>query len=161
MRTSRNPAVLIAGPALLLASTAWAGIDTTPGVPTEGESVIITVTDDAGNPVTGAPVKAVYGPGSEVSRNEVVGTTDENGTVTWTPTGAGIVAVETTVADSTMADSTAADSTVISANLAVRFDGLPIPGLLIFLLAGIILFSGIIRGFRSLSDPPPILPPDT
>lgn len=151
MRTSRRPAALIAGPALLLASTAWAGIDTTPAVPTEGEPVVITVTDADGNAITGAPVEAVYRPGSEVSRNETVGTTDEKGTVTWTPTGAGIVSVQ----------STAADSTTITANLSVRFDGLPIPGLLIFVLAGIILFSGIIRGFRSLGEAPPALPPDT
>ena len=150
-RTSRSATALMAGFALLLAPMAWGGIDTTPLVPTEGESVIITVTDGDGTPVAGAPVEAVYGPGSEVSRSEPVGTTDENGTVLWTPTGAGIVSVETI----------AADSTAITANLSVRFDGLPIPGLLIFLLAGIILFSGIIRGFRSLSEPPPALPPDT
>jgi hypothetical protein len=58
-------------------------------------------------------------------------------------------------------ETTAADSTSITANLSVRFDGLPIPGLVIFLLAGIILFSGVIRGFRSLKEPPPSLPPDT
>ena len=150
-RTSLKAAALITGSGLFLASTAWAGIDTTPAVPTEGASATIIVTDGDGNPVTGATVEAVYSPGSEVSRTEEVGTTDESGAVAWTPTGAGIVSLETT----------AADSTSITANLSVRFDGLPIPGLLIFLLAGIILFSGIIRGFRSLSDPPPKLPPDT
>lgn len=151
MSRRSKAAVLITGSGLFLASLAWAGIDTTPEVPTEGASTTITVTDDDGNPVTGAAVEAVYSPGSEVSRTEEVGTTDENGTVSWTPTGAGIVSLETT----------AADSTSITANLSVRFDGLPIPGLLIFLLAGIILFSGIIKGFRSLKEPPPSPPPDT
>jgi hypothetical protein len=149
-RTIRS-AIMITGVGLLLALPVRAGIDTTPAVPTKGEPSLITVTDADGNPVTGAPVDAVYGPGSEVSRNETVGTTDARGTVTWIPTGAGIVSIQ----------AAAADSTAISANLSVRFDGLPIPGLLIFILAGVILFSGIIRGFRSLGDAPPALPPDT
>ena len=149
-RTIRN-AALITGSGLFLASLAWAGIDTTPEVPTEGASVTITVTDGDGNPVAGAGVEAVYSPGSKVSRTEDVGTTDVNGIVSWTPTGAGIVAVQTETSD----------GTALTSNLSVRFDGLPLPGLIIFLLAGIILFSGIIRGFRSLDEPPPSLPPDT
>jgi len=144
-------AVLPAG--LLLALPAWAGIDTTPAVPTDGQTTTVTVSDAEGNPVAGMKVVAIYRPGSEVSQTEDLGTTGEEGTMTWTPTGAGVVTLKTVPGDTMTAASTR--------NLSVRFDGIPVPGLVILLAAGAILYGGVIRGFRSLRTLPPKLPPDT
>lgn len=149
---SRLPAGMAGLLALALVPVpALGGIDTTPSAPIEGTPTSVRVTDEDGNPLAGLAVEAVYRPGSEVSRTESLGTTDESGTVTWTPGAAGLVTLQTA----------AADGSAISRNLSVRFDGVPLPGLLTFLLAGIILFGGIIRGFRSLREAPPALPPDT
>jgi hypothetical protein len=145
---------LLALPAgLLFALPAWAGIDTTPVVPTEGQETMVSVHDAYGNPVAGMKVEAVYRPGSEVSRTEVLGATGEGGTVAWMPTGAGVVTLQTVPADTAGA--------VLTRDLSVRFDGMPLPGLVILLAAGIILYTGVIRGFRSLRELPPELPPDT
>jgi len=132
---------------------AGAGIDTTPSIPTQGETVRVVFTDAEGAPVAGALVRAVYRPQSEVERTEEIGTTDAAGLVSWTPTGAGIVNLEAVPA---------ADRTAVSRSIPVRFRGIPLTGLVILLLAGLILYGSVFRGFRSLTAaPPPALPPDT
>jgi hypothetical protein len=135
------------------AAPAGAGIDTTPSVPTQGESVRLTVTDAEGMTVAGALVRAVYRPQSEVERAEEIGTTDDGGRVSWTPTGAGIVNLEAVLPS---------DRESLSRNISVRFRGIPTTGLFILAFAGLILYGSVVRGFWSLTrTPPPSLPPDT
>jgi len=132
-------------------ASARAGIDTTPAVPTEGESTRIAVTDADGAPVEGAVVQAVYRPQSEVEHVEEVGVTTEAGTLSWTPSGAGVVTLEAVLP---------AEEGTVSKSIPVRFRGVPWTGLLTLVLAGLILYGSVFRGFRTLNSPPP-LPPDT
>jgi len=135
----------------LAAGPARAGIDTTPVFPTEGQQATISVTADDGAPVAGAAVEAVYRPGSKVSRSETLGTTGPDGRLTWTPDGAGIVSLQTS----------GEGQPALSTNLSVRFRGVPLSGLVILLGAGVILYGGVIWGFRLLATLPTQLPPDT
>ena len=96
----------------------------------------------------------MYRPGSEVSHEERVGTADAQGRVAWTPTDAGLVSLRAEIP-------TAGDPEVVTTNLSARYAGVPLAGLLILVVAGTILYGGVIRGFRSLGQAPPILPPDT
>lgn len=144
------PGFLAVGLVAMLTCSAGAAITTDPPVPVEGETATIRVTGEADAPVAGAAVQAVYRPGSNVERAVEVGTTGADGTVAWTPDGAGLVALTAGEGDAAQ-----------SKNLSVRFRGLPLSGLIILLGAGIVLYGGIIRGFRSLTSLPPQLPPDT
>ena len=137
---------------LLCSSPVWAGIDTTPAFPVEGEPATITVTTDRGSPVAEVAVQAVYRPGSAVEKLEDIGFTGVDGAVTWSPTGAGVVILQTVAVG---------DNPSYTSNLSVRYNGLPISGLVILLLAGVFLYGGVIKGFRSLRSLPPQLPPDT
>lgn len=131
---------------LAFAAATEAGISTSTDRPVQGEPTRVMVDVD-GTAVSGAVVTAVYRPGSEVSKTVDIGTTTADGSVEWIPEDAGVVTLS------------AADQ---SQNVSVQFAGLPLPGLLILLLAGIVLYGGVIRGFRMLAGaPPPELPPDT
>jgi len=142
--------ILLVG--VLCPASTRAGIDTTPAVPTEGETTRIAVTDADGAPVEGAVVQAVYRPQSEVEHVEEVGVTTESGTLSWTPSGAGVVTLEAVLP---------AEEGTVSKSIPVRFRGVPLTGLLTLVLAGLILYGSVFRGFRTLDSPPPPLPPDT
>ena len=136
----------------LFASPVLGGIVAIPEFPVEGESVTITVSTERGTPAAGLAVQAVYRPGSAVEKLEDIGSTGVDGSVTWSPTGAGIVMLQTVAVE---------DGPSYTLNLSVRYDGLPKSGLVILLFAGIFLYGGVIWGFRSLRALPPRLPPDT
>jgi len=152
MKTRLTGAALFVLAALIVAGPARAGIEVSPDFPTQGQPAAVTVTDADVNAMRGVSVQAVYRPGSEVSHTEDVGKTADDGTIAWTPSGAGVVTLQTVPQ---------ADEAAITHTLSVRFDGVPISGLLILLGAGVILYGGVIRGVRSLLALPPILPPDT
>lgn len=136
---------------VLAAGAARAEILVTPPFPTEGKEATITVFGEGGTALPDLQVEAVYRPGSKVSRTEILGTTREDGRLLWTPDGAGIVTLRT-VGDGAPS---------LSKNLSVRFQGVPLSGLIILIGAGFILYGGVIRGFWLLAGLPPQLPPDT
>lgn len=74
-----------------------------------------------------------YRPNSETARVEEVGDFSADGALTWTPVDAGITSLS--VIDS-------AGAVLLSKNIAVRFASPPVSGLLIFILAGLLLFGG-------------------
>lgn len=149
MRTAGVICVLLlwAAPALS-ATIAWSPAD-----PVEGQPATVTLTE-GDLPLAGASVRAVYQPGSEVARTEEIGLTDDAGTLAWTPVRAGVVRLQ--------AEVTTPDTTfVVSRNLSVRFHRVPWMGLLVMAAAGLVLYGGVVRGFRLLGAPPAHLPPDT
>lgn len=135
---------------LVLAPSAHAGFTTEPAHPTQGMATRIFLTDADGAPLGGVPVVARYRPGSRVESADTLGATDPAGALEWTPRDAGLVTLATA----------GGDGPSISSNLSVRYRGVPLPGLIIMILAGVILYGGVIRGFRALKEPVP-LPPDT
>jgi len=104
--------------------------------PTRGEPVTVRATGKDGAPIVGKAVHALYLPNSKTERREQVGTTGSDGAVSWTPTAPGIATVE--VADGG------------SQTVAVRFDAFPISGLVVFVLAGALIFGGLLKAYRSL-----------
>jgi len=104
---------------------------------------------DAGSeltlPVAGVPyrlsvpagtdtVYVTYRPGSNVEIQEVLDAGGER-TVSWTPLRAGVVRVTTAESSET---------------LSVRFDRTPLPGVLVMVVAGLILFGGMVYALRKL-----------
>jgi len=139
----------------LWTASARAGVETDPPVPVQGEPATVTVTNDlTGAPLRAAAVTVVYRPGSKVSHAESLGTTDARGRIAWTPADAGIVTL-------TAIPPGGEEVAPITSNLSVRFRGIPLRGLAVMVLAGIILYGGVIRGFRSLGSFPHRRPPDT
>jgi hypothetical protein len=135
---------------LALAPSVYAGFTTEPTHPTQGMATRIFLTDADGAPLGGVPVVVRYRPGSRVESADTLGTTDPAGALEWMPRDAGLVTLATA----------GEDGPSISSNLSVRYKGVPLPGLVIMILAGLILYGGVIRGFRAMKEPIP-LPPDT
>ena len=108
--------------------------------PLRGETTTITVTDDGGSPMAGLEIEALYRPNSVTARTETIATTGPDGSVSWTPRDAGIVALT----------ARRGDEQVALQNIAVRFGSFPASGIAILLLAGILLFGGAAYGFRAL-----------
>jgi len=121
-----------------------------------GEPASVRVLDDDGTPLGGAEVTAVYRPASKVSREITIGTTSDSGSLAWTPVEAGIVTL--TAAPAATGGETPSP---VSRNLSVLYPGIPWQGLVVLLVAGFILYGGVVRGFMTLNNPPPRLPPDT
>lgn len=135
---------------LALVPGAHADFATDPAHPVQGQSTRIVLTNPDGAPLPGVQVVARYRPGSRVEVADTLGRTDASGTLDWSPLDAGLVTLQT-----------AGDGAPsISQNLSVRYRGVPVPGLVIMILAGVILYGGVIRGFAALKEPVP-LPPDT
>jgi hypothetical protein len=134
--------------------TAWAGIDLSQAHPEANQVVTLTLTRADGTPGEGVEVKASYGPGSVLLYEDSVGITNAEGTVAWTPNEAGLVTLAAEIPGSDGPES-------VSTTVSVTFGGPPVLGVLVMIIAGLILYGGIIRGFRSLSKPPPSFPPDT
>ncbi len=146
---------------VFLAGAAWgaaparADIAVSPEAPVAGRPATVVVTAD-GAPVADASVEAVYRPGSEVSHTEAVGRTGPDGSLPWTPADAGVVTLR-----STPPAPTGTEPAVETRNLSVRFQGAPPLGVVIMILAGVILYGGVILGFRRLGQAPTGLRPDT
>jgi len=116
---------------LLLAGTGGAlDLEVEPAFPVRGAEARITVAHE-GSPVPGAEVRALYRPNSEVSADQEIGRTDASGAVAWVPDDAGIVEIHVE-----------SDAGAAFRPVSVRFSGPPVPGLLVLILAGVILFGG-------------------
>ena len=92
--------------------------------PAGGESYTLTVT---------------YRPNSETAMTEEIGTFSPDGRVLWTPLDAGITSLGVAGGDGAV---------VATKNVAVRFDSVPVSGILVFLFAGLLLFGGATVSMR-------------
>ncbi len=115
--------------------------------PIAGEAVTIQLESPASKLIV------AYRPNSSVVRRDTLIMKEPTTTFEWTPATAGVVALSTPAA---------------SRNVSVRFRGFSWSGLLVMLLAGLILFGGVIFAFRVLFsdrqediDIDPAVRPDT
>jgi hypothetical protein len=109
--------------------------------PIQNEKTRIIVQSQAGNPIAGAKVGAIYRPGSRVEANAEVGITDSGGGVDWIPQEAGIVSI------SAEFPGEAGDTIQVQTNVSVKFASTPLSGVLIMLFAGILLIGGSVLRF--------------
>ncbi len=135
---SRRPAAIAAVLAIATAGAAAAGIEV-PEPLVAGRDVIVRL-EAGGSPVSGAVLTAIYHPRSRVAREETVGVSGADGSLAWTPRAAGLVRLRA---------EPAAGAGELSRDLAVRFAGVPPPGVLTLVLAAAILGSGLVAGLRS------------
>jgi hypothetical protein len=116
--------------------------------PTQNEQVRLAVSDGDGNLVRGAAVTVTYRPGSSVEKVDTLGETDSAGAIVWTPSDAGIAALDATWQGPEQTELSA------TTTVSVRFQKLPLDGLLIMIVAGLLLTVGsIIRIVRLLREP--------
>ena len=125
-----------------LASTAAAGavIELPPSVVAGREISLEFVSD--GQPLAGVEVIATYNPRSAVASAESVGTSGADGRLLWRPRAAGLVRLEARVAGPEGAAAT------VTRDIGVRFDRVPVAGLVTLLAAAAILGSGLVAGMR-------------
>ncbi len=116
--------------------------------PSVKQSTRIHVTDDMGISVAGAEVTATYRPGSAVERASVVGKTAADGTFDWTPSESGIVTITATWIGADDSEQTT------SINASVKFDPIPIAGIIIMIVAGIVLIGGGVERIAALLRSP-------
>ena len=109
--------------------------------PVQNEKTRILVQTQAGNPLVGVKVKALYRPGSRVEADSEVGITDSGGGVNWIPQEAGIVTIS---AEFPGEDG---NNILLETNVSVKFASTPLSGILIMLFAGILLIGGSIVRF--------------
>ena len=108
-----------------------AGIELAVPNPDQGEAVTVSLRDAR---VAGPyELVAVYRPGSRTEEREEVGPIGRDGTVSWVPLHAGITRLTVVDADG---------GEIAGRNVAVRFSSPPATGLIIFFLAGLLLFGG-------------------
>lgn len=147
-------ALLAAGAA---ATPAWAAeVVVAEQYPLRGVATTITVSE-AGAPLAGAEVEALYRPNSQTSFTETVGATDAAGRLSWVPRDAGIVTLSARPAGG--------GDTLAAHTVAVRYGGFPASGLTIMVVAGLLLFGGAALGLvellRSDKPTPATEPPST
>lgn len=131
--------------AFALVIGATSGLDAAPSIsveppyPLRQQHSTIRV-EREGVPVEGMVVEALYRPNSQTSFSERLDPTDANGTTSWTPRDAGIVTLSAK-------DASGADT---SAHVAVRYGTFPLPGVIVMIVAGLLLFGGASLGFVML-----------
>lgn len=133
---------------LWFAAPAHAGIKTSDKAPTQGKSTTVTITDKQNKPIPGARLVVSYYPNSKLKKEEVVqGKSDTGGILKWTPSHPGIVLLTAQVATGTDAKGNTKYKKVASDSVGVKFPGMPPAGLLVFIIAGSLLFGGMFFGF--------------
>ncbi|MCK4545804.1 MAG: hypothetical protein KAW17_00040 [Candidatus Eisenbacteria sp.] len=118
-------------------------IHVTEPVPTKGRPTEVVVETAGGFPQAGAEVSVVYRPGSEVEHCGSLGITAAGGSVPWTPKEAGIARLSAAWADS-------AGNHNPAVNVSIRFHSVPLSGVIVAILAGLILYGTVAYGFRKL-----------
>jgi hypothetical protein len=118
-------------------------IQVDPPVPVQGRAATVRILED-GNPAAGVTIRATYRPNSEVMDTVTVGRTNSAGEVTWVPADAGMVELRASRGEASA-----------SRAVSVRFRRAPLAGILVFLLAGLILFGGNARFIRAVMTAPP------
>jgi hypothetical protein len=123
-----------------LPSLAWAtperpGIGVEVDYPIQGQPVQIYISHATAK-LEQFQFSVTYRPNSMVSHKEELGHPNDNGYLTWTPKDTGVTILQASIPGST--DKTAN----VSKQISVRYAGIPLLGILIFLLASITLFGG-------------------
>ncbi len=97
---------------------------------------------------SGASISVVYYPYSAASVTVMEKlTTDTGGTIQWIPKTPGLVIVQAVLTDGKDKKGKTKYKTLAKATVSVQYDGLPMGGLLVFALAGFLLFGGMTFGF--------------
>ena len=122
-----RPLLLCALLAVAAGATAQDIVSVAPDSPTRGEVVTVTFSEPVDS------VTVVYRPGAVTAVTEVM--TPESATFRFTPERAGVVSVSSGGA---------------SQSLSVRYLGVPVAGLVVMILAGLILFGGATISMRAL-----------
>jgi len=120
---------------LAAAATVEAGVELDAPPAVQGEAATLVVTKN-NEPLGEQLVKVTYYPNSEIKRTVEVGRTDARGRVEWTPAHAGMAAIS------------AGDQ---NKTFGVRFPAMPIGAVVVFLIAGTLLFGGIAIGVKKLT----------
>lgn len=110
-----------------------------PEHPIIGQEAAIKVTSPQSKPLVGAVavISVTYRPNSEVSINETLPKkVGEEGTVKWTPTAEGTVTIKVRLPEKHV------DAEGVK-DCSVRFDGMPLMGVIIFTIAFVVLFGGL------------------
>ncbi len=130
------------------ATPAWAGFSFTEKNPTVGKETTVKITNKKKLPIQGARLIATYYPNSKLKREELVkGMTDTGGLLKWKPSSPGIVKLAAQLPNGKDKEGKAKYKTVSSTSIGVKFAGMPLSGLLVFLVAGGLLFGGMLFGF--------------
>lgn len=117
--------------------------------PLRGATETLTVTDAGGQPVAGAVVTVTYRPNSQTSKSHDLPPTDAAGRTEWSVEDAGIVTLSAKSVDG---------ESLASLNVAVRFGGMPGTGIAVMIVAGGLLFGGVLLGLVLLLRKPPHIP---
>lgn len=116
--------------------------------PVEGKPTSVLITDNKNAPVMGAELVVTYNPFSNTERIRVVNLrSDSGGILLWTPESAGLVVLQARIQRGTDRQGKPQYKIVASTTLGVKYKGLPISGLIVFLVAGAFLFGGMAYGF--------------
>lgn len=94
-------------------------------------------------------VVVTYRANSSTSYQETLPAPNEDGYVAWTPKEAGIAILKATAPGIESQDSVS-----IEKNISVRFGGFPATGMLIFALATLVLFGGLVLMIYNNTKPP-------
>ena len=120
---------------ITLAPMAFADIELDRAPAVIGHEVTLTIVSQNKQPAVDTPVSVTYYPNSEIKRTVELGRTNAEGQLRWTPEHAGLSTIS-------------ADEQ--SKTFGVRFDGMPPGALVVFLIAGTLLFGGISIGVSRL-----------
>lgn len=94
-------------------------------------------------PVPVDTLTVTYRPNSSVAKTEIIAIDPPATSVEWASQNPGLVEL-------TYLDKRTNPATAVSRNLSIRFAGLSGSGLFVMLLAGTVLFGGVVTAFRSL-----------
>lgn len=117
--------------------------------PIVGKPTTLSVLDARKNPVSGAELVVTYHPFSTTEITRVAQMrTDSGGILSWTPQWAGLVVLTARLSNGNDKQGRPRYQIVASTTLGVKYQTLPLSGLVVFLVAGIFLFGGMAYGFR-------------
>lgn len=117
--------------------------------PLRGATETLTVTSADGRPVAGALVTVTYRPNSQTAKKRALAPTDASGHTQWAVEDAGVV---------TLSAKSPSGESLASLNVAVRFGGMPGSGIAVMIVAGGLLFGGVLLGLILLLREPPHIP---
>lgn len=109
----------------------------------------LRVTGPDGEPMVGVYVHARYYPRTTVQRGEAICKTGEDGTCTWTPQFAGLVRIRVDdhrpelQESGVLTDREREQAPLHTQTFSIRFDGPPVSGIVMFLVAFTILFGSL------------------
>ncbi|MFC2171528.1 hypothetical protein ACFLU6_02720 [Acidobacteriota bacterium] len=128
----------------------------------QGKTTAVEIRDVEGTPMADVTVEAIFRPGSKVQEKVTIGTTGSNGTIDWTPHIAGIVKLEISQQIAGDPDTGGVELTKLGeTTVAVTYSDIPARSIIVLILAGSILFGGIIWAYTQLGKPVEYFDPTT